>query len=537
MKRAVVYARFSSDRQRDRSIDDQVALCREFAARQGWTIQAIYADHAASGSTMHRRPELTRMLTDAEARRFDVMLAEDIDRLARGEGDAPKLRERMEFLGVEIHTLADGHVTKLHAGLKGLMSSLFLDNLITHTKRGMAGVVRDGRHAGGRAYGYRPVAGKRGELMIVETEAAIVRRIFDRYLAGDTLRQIAAALNRDGIAPPRGRFWRASTINGNLQRGTGILQNELYTGVIVWNRLRMVRDPNTGRRLSRPNPTCEHQRAEALHLRIIEPADFRAARVRKATRAQASPQDRVRPKRLLSGLLRCGCCSAGMSASSTGTRARIVCTQMREAGSCAHRRSYYLDDIERRVVTGLRAQLGTREAVAYFVAVFNEERRKLSTAARDGRSKVEHDFAMAERELERAISGLVRGTLTETEADRVIPGLRARLDRIADELAAAEQPNVVTLHPAAVDAYLRDIARLDELANADLLAGRAEVATAIRNLITTVTIMPAPTGQSPEIKLCGTLSSLLPPSIAARWDRMPGQVVAGAGFEPATSGL
>jgi len=152
-KRAAIYARFSSDRQRDRSIDDQVALCQALADRNSWAVAMIYSDFAASGSTVHRRLEFSRMLTDAEDHQFDIIIAEDIDRLARGEGDAPKLRQRLEFLGIEMHTCTDGHITKLHAGLKGLMSSLFLDNLIAHTKRGMAGVVRDGRHPGGKIYG------------------------------------------------------------------------------------------------------------------------------------------------------------------------------------------------------------------------------------------------------------------------------------------------------------------------------------------------------------------------------------------------
>src|SRR5260370_1502423 len=182
-KPAAISAGFSSDRQKDRSSDDQVALCQAVADRNCWAVAMIYADFAASGSTVHRRPEFSRMLTDAEDHQFDIIIAEDIDRLARGEGDAPKLRQRLEFLGVEIHTCTDGHVTKLHAGLKGLMSSLFLDNLIAHTKRGMAGVVRDGRHPGGKSYGYRTIAGRRGELENVEEEAAIVKQIFERYLA------------------------------------------------------------------------------------------------------------------------------------------------------------------------------------------------------------------------------------------------------------------------------------------------------------------------------------------------------------------
>jgi hypothetical protein len=94
------------------------------------------------------------------------------------------------------------------------------------------------------------IAGRAGELEIVEAEAAIGRHIFERYLAGDTPRQIAGHLNLDRVLPPRGGDpWRASTINGNKRRANGILQSEIYKGVIVWNRLRMMRDPSTGRRI------------------------------------------------------------------------------------------------------------------------------------------------------------------------------------------------------------------------------------------------------------------------------------------------
>jgi site-specific DNA recombinase len=85
-------------------------------------------------------------------------------------------------------------------------------------RRGMAGVVRDGRHAGGRAYGYRAVLGHPGRLEIVEEEASIVRRIFAAYATGRPPRDIAHDLNREGVRPPRGQRWNASTINGNPQR-------------------------------------------------------------------------------------------------------------------------------------------------------------------------------------------------------------------------------------------------------------------------------------------------------------------------------
>ncbi len=97
------------------------------------------------------------------------------------------------------------------------------------------------------------VPGKPGELEIVGEEAAVVRRIFAAYATGRTPRDIARDLNNEDIRPPLERRWNASTINGNAQRGSGLIFNELYAGRIIWNKVRMVKDPGAGKRLSRPN--------------------------------------------------------------------------------------------------------------------------------------------------------------------------------------------------------------------------------------------------------------------------------------------
>src|SRR6201994_235968 len=104
---------------------------------------------------------------------------------------------------IEIQAVHDGTADSILIGIRGLVGQMQREDGAKKVRRGMAGVVRDGRHAGGRAYGYRAVPGKPGELEIVEDEAAIVRRIFAAYGAGRT----------------RGRQWNASTINGNAQRG------------------------------------------------------------------------------------------------------------------------------------------------------------------------------------------------------------------------------------------------------------------------------------------------------------------------------
>lgn len=74
-------------------------------------------------------------------------------------------------------------------------------------------------------------------------------------------RDIAHDLNADRIPPPRGRAWNASTINGNMQRGTGLPNNELYAGRLVWIKVRMLKDPDTGKRISRPNAENEKRMA------------------------------------------------------------------------------------------------------------------------------------------------------------------------------------------------------------------------------------------------------------------------------------
>ena len=95
----------------------------------------------------------------------------------------------------------------------------------------------------------RSVPGEPGRLEIVEVEASVVRRIFDSYAAGRSPRDIAAALNREGVLGPRGGPWNASTVAGSRKRANGILQNALYVGLIVWNRQSFIKDPDTGRRV------------------------------------------------------------------------------------------------------------------------------------------------------------------------------------------------------------------------------------------------------------------------------------------------
>ncbi|WP_395664844.1 recombinase family protein [Methylocella sp.] len=210
-----------------------------------------------------------------------------------------------------LRAVHEGLADTVTVGLRGLVAQLYREDGAKKVRRGMDAVVRSGRHAGGRAYGYRPMAGKRGELEIVAAEAAVVRRIFSAYADGATPRAIAGELNREGM-PPRGERWNASTINGSAHRRNGLLHNEIYVGRIVWNRVGMVGDPSTGGRVSRPKPPEEWRIAEAPHLRIVDEDVFEMVNRRRQSRT-GDPRSHRTPKRLLSGLLKCGACGGGMS--------------------------------------------------------------------------------------------------------------------------------------------------------------------------------------------------------------------------------
>ncbi len=148
------------------------------------------------------------------------------------------------------------------------MGALYLKDLADKTRRGLRGRVEAGKSGGGNSYGYDVVkaltdSGKpeRGARRINEREAAIVRQVFSDYAAGISPRAIAHALNKKGIPGPSGNGWGPSTIYGNWRRGTGILNNELYIGHMVWNRQRHVKDPFTGRRQAKPNQAPKRNRS------------------------------------------------------------------------------------------------------------------------------------------------------------------------------------------------------------------------------------------------------------------------------------
>jgi site-specific DNA recombinase len=381
----------------------------------------------------------------------------------------------------------------------------------------MEGLVRNKQSAGGLAYGYRANPEKKGQFIPVPNQVAIVREIFERYVAGESPRGIAHDLNRRLVPPPRrGSKWNASTINGYAARGSGILHNQLYVGKYVWNKNRMVKDPDgPGTRISRPNPEAMHHVTELPELRIISDDLFEAAQrtVRKHQVDTENPNKSRRPKKLLSGLLKCGACGSGMTASGhdkTGKQ-RLVCSAHKESRSCPDPQSFYLAHVERKVLDMLFHELEQPEALAAYVAEFQAEKKRLADLSVDQRSRLERAIAAAKREVARLVEMVQKGFAEAEDLMEEMKAAKAARDKAQAELADLEPvDNVLVLHPAALKKYAEQIKLLRDQAGASLTQESQDAAQWIRSLISKVIVRRDPEKRGePAVEIEGDLALLL----------------------------
>jgi DNA invertase Pin-like site-specific DNA recombinase len=497
--------------------------CRERAAREGWAVVETYSDRAISGSSMVRAG-IQALLAGAQTGRFDIVLSEALDRISRDQEDVAAVFKRLRFAGVSIITLSEGEINELHVGLKGTMNALFLKDLAIKTHRGQRGRVEAGKSGSGRAaYGYRVVHqldgnGEpiRGERAIIEDEARVVRRIFREYASGRSPKEIAFQLNREGVTGPKKRPWVDATIRGNAAAGTGILNNELYAGVLVWNRQRFIKNPETGTRISRVNPESAWIRTEVPHLRIVEDAMWLAARERqRAISASFGPnlantrEERAkklhltnRPVTLLSGLIVCGCCGGRISMVMTD---RYACRNHLRKGICGNGRTIRRDEIEARVLAGLKEKLVSSEAVAEAVRAYAKEMSRLN---RDRRAQVETGQQVLQK-IERAIAGI----MAAIEDGLYQPAMKARMDELEREKVAivtslAEIPaDIPDVHPNIANLYRRNVERFTQALN-DPDGGR-QAAEALRSLIGEIVLTPGEKRGEVHAELRGELMGIL----------------------------
>lgn len=519
-QRACIYARYSSDLQSDASIEDQIRLCSDKASAEGWKLGNCYTDAGISGASL-MRPGIQSLLSAAMNGEFDILIAEALDRLSRDQEDITGIFKRMEFAGVKIITLSEGEISTLHIGLKGTMNAMFLKDLADKTRRGLRGRVEKGKSGGGLAYGYQVVKqfdangeAIKGDREIDEVQADIIRRIFREYgLENKSPKAIAAQLNEEGIPCPSGKSWGQSTINGNRKRGTGILNNELYIGRLIWNRQRFIKDPATGKRVTRLNEPSEWIIQDVPEQRIVDSELWEAVKARQKTldRKSSALWQTNRPQYLLSGLTKCGVCGGGYSKINS---TQYGCSAAKNKGDsvCNNRRTIKRETLEGYVLDGLQGHLMREELVNVFCKEYTKHLSTLHAQANAQRKSLESQRDSLLKERERLIQAIKDGI----PASMVKDDLESVSERIEKaEQALAVQPALKPLiHPAMASRYHHAIKDLKASLNTD--GARAEASQHLRGLIEKVVLTPEEGEKGLRVDLYGDLAGILNMSLETK---------------------
>jgi site-specific DNA recombinase len=517
MMRAALYARFSTDNQNAASTADQLRLCRDLAAKMGAEVVGEFEDAGISGSAMANRPGVNALMALAQRRGCDVVITEHLDRSSRGGSDTWAIFEELESYGVRYVTVNQGEANSMKVGVAALVSVMQLEEGAKKTRRGLEGVVRSGRSAGGCAYGYdvRLSYDDRGERIrglreINPVEAAVVVRIFETYADGVSPLAIAAMLNAQGVPGPTGGPWRASTIHGSAKARTGVLRNELYRGERVWGRNTMVKNRRSGKRRVLPGqPAGAIQRQPVPDLRIVGEELWERVQDRLAAQSvtlQGQRSGQRRPKTLLGGLIRCGQCGGAMTRGGSGDHLRCSTRAEQGRAACSNSRTPSYGAIEHRVLASIKANLLHPQAVLAAVGAFQKAMTEGRQQEAQGRLGLARELQDARNRIERLIHQVEEGMPWAAVSERHA-ALTRKAAELADEIATLPpEPKVIALHPAAAAMYRQRIEDFGSVLRSD---HAAEATAAIRRLVFEVRFLPAERKGQFELDLAADLAPML----------------------------
>lgn len=334
-KRAAAYTRFSSDMQREESIEAQLRAIEEFAEKQGFELIATYADRGISGTT-DNRPQFQRMIEDSKHGDFDIVLVHKLDRFARNRADSAIYRRELAKNHVKLLSVLENFDDTpegiiLQSVIEGY-NEYYSKNLRREVMKGLKENALSCRHTGGTpCLGYDVDRGSM-KLIINEFEAEAVRLIFKMYIDGEGYTAIIDELNRRGFKTKRGVDFGKNSLYE-------ILRNEKYTGVYVYNKAAS-KDANGKYNRHKSKADEDVIRIDGGVPQIISKEDFELVQKKMAERRRKTASFKARQDYLLSGRIVCGECGstyAGMSRKANDTHPQYIsyrCTKKNGAVSC-----------------------------------------------------------------------------------------------------------------------------------------------------------------------------------------------------------
>ncbi len=358
--KVALYARVSSDQQAEKnnSIPSQLRLLHEYALKHNMEVVKEYVDEGESALSINR-PAFLEMIGETKKKfpLFQAILVWKLSRFARNRQDSILYKSMLRKRGIEVTSISepidDTPQGQLMEGMIEVIDEFYSAVLAQETLRGMVENARKGyRNGGFPIYGYKNVqvfdekGNPKTKYEVNETEAKVVKLIFELYARGNGLKNIVMELTKRGIKPRSGSYWSKSTV-------ANILRNETYIGWTVFNK----RDKKTtGRQFKAKD---EWVIIKGTHEPIISEELFdKVQKLIEERQPKNTPAQVTASQYLLSGLMRCGKCGGAYGVTGYGRKRKYAyynCINYSKKGKkvCPGRR-LRADELDREIIGRVR---------------------------------------------------------------------------------------------------------------------------------------------------------------------------------------
>ncbi|ERJ12307.1 recombinase family protein [Haloplasma contractile] len=410
MKKAFAYCRYSSDHQRNESIDAQLRAIRKYADNNDILIVQTYIDEARSATT-DNRPDFLRMFEDIEKVEVDTVLVHKLDRFSRDKYDSAiykkKLKEKNITLFSITEQLGDNPEDIILESLLEGMSQYYIANLSRETMKGLMENAHRGLHNGGTPpLGY-DVDPETKKYIINETEAQAVRLIFELYIKGMGYVKLCDELNKRGFTTKTGRAFRKNSFES-------ILQNEKYKGTYVYNKTLQKVNGKRNNRIKKKDD--EIIRVDGVIPAIISKDTWNEARKRKELNKHTT--NHKKQNYLLNGLIYCGKCDSklvGNSRTAGRNKTRYVtydCYKRRQTKQC-DLKSVNKEFIEKQVVKEIEKMLLDKDFLKSRMDEIKSSNNQKQKKIQSEIKALEHNLSKINRETENIIIVIKQGLFND----------------------------------------------------------------------------------------------------------------------------
>ncbi len=456
--KAAIYCRLSEeDRNKHFATDDsnsirnQKEMLQNYAAEQGWEIYGIYSDDDYAGAD-RRRPQFNRLLADAEARKFDIILCKTQSRFTRELELVEKYihglfpRWGIRFISIVDNADTANKGNKKSRQINGLVNEWYLEDMSDNIRSVLNSRRESGYHIGAFAlYGYKKDPDRKGHLLIDDEAAAVVREVFTLFSEGYGKTAIARMLNDRGIPNPTEykrrqglRYQPPKSKNGTLWKYAAIadmLTNQIYIGNMVQGRYGSI---SYKTKQNRPRPKSRWYVVEGTHEPIIRRDLWERVQATVAERAKPFHTGNVG---VFAKKVRCAGCGYGMRSSKNRGRHYLQCASRHVAKDACEGAFISVERLEGMVIGELR-----RLSEAYLDKDELERSIELAVDLQAQKERIRSELATYRKKIEEYAKGIrnlyldkVRGLLSESDYMELSGEFSAERERLSRMVADGER--------------------------------------------------------------------------------------------------